>query len=616
QPLVLILEDLQWVSQSLEPLKQILLVQEQLPTLMIVGNYRNDETPMLRVDLADMTYLNLGRLDKVDIKKLATSILGERGAHSDVIQALQQHSEGNAFFVAETVRAIAEEQGSLEKVTAAELSKVVFTSSMEELMKRRLIKVDVKYAEIQTLAAIIGREVDIQLLTHTHDEAHVGAWLRDAAEHSVLNIQENTWRFAHDKLRETLIVNIPNDILPQIHRTAAETIEAIYPDEAEYNEALLAHWQAAKDLDKAYQYLLPVVEYMMKIGKYTAVQNLLHRMLDQLQDNDKRCIPLWNWLARSTEQQGNVVESQKSAQRAFQLATEVNDSAGLAMSLYNLGVIAFIEGKYESAFELHQQGLAIRKEIQDQKGITESLNHMAIVVADQGDFDSALDLFEQSLVIQQKRGDKRGIATSLNNIGTVSRLQGNITRARALHQQSLAIKQELGDKRGIVSNLNNLANIQEDDDLAKELYQQSLAINQNLGDKRGIFHGFLGLAKIAFKQSDEQAPSWYVQALHTAYSIQAIPQTLSAILGLSGVLLQRGQAKRATQLIGLVQYHPAQNHSTRDEVNELMPLLEATISPDSLQAALERGKELNLDTVVQELLDEFGEDTEIIDKNL
>ncbi|MEO1166447.1 MAG: hypothetical protein AAFV98_21900, partial [Chloroflexota bacterium] len=175
---------------------------------------------------------------------------------------------------------------------------------------------------------------------------------------------------------------------------------------------------------------------------------------------------------------------------------------------------------------------------------------------------------------------------------------------------------ELGDKRGIVSNLNNLANIQEDDDLAKELYQQSLAINQNLGDKRGIFHGFLGLAKIAFKQSDEQAPSWYVQALHTAYSIQAIPQTLSAILGLSGVLLQRGQAKRATQLIGLVQYHPAQNHSTRDEVNELMPLLEATISPDSLQAALERGKELNLDTVVQELLDEFGEDTEIIDKNL
>jgi hypothetical protein len=37
-----------------------------------------------------------------------------------------------------------------------------------------------------------------------------------------------------------------------------------------------------------------------------------------------------------------------------------------------------------------------------------------------------------------------------------------------------------------------------------------------------------------------------------------------------------------------------------------MPLLQAALSPKDLAAAIEAGKTLDLDTVVQELLDEFG----------
>ncbi len=39
-----------------------------------------------------------------------------------------------------------------------------------------------------------------------------------------------------------------------------------------------------------------------------------------------------------------------------------------------------------------------------------------------------------------------------------------------------------------------------------------------------------------------------------------------------------------------------------------MPQLEAVLPPDELHTALERGKSLDLDTVVQELLAEFGGD--------
>lgn len=38
------------------------------------------------------------------------------------------------------------------------------------------------------------------------------------------------------------------------------------------------------------------------------------------------------------------------------------------------------------------------------------------------------------------------------------------------------------------------------------------------------------------------------------------------------------------------------------------PQLEAALSPEDLQAALERGKSLDLDTVITELLEEFASD--------
>ena len=171
--------------------------------------------------------------------------------------------------------------------------------------------------------------------------------------------------------------------------------------------------------------------------------------------------------------------------------------------------------------------------------------------------------------------------------------------------------QQLGEQRGIAICLNNLGNIalnQGEYARATDLYQQSLAIRQQLGDQYGIANSLIGLASAAIKQGEAQAASLYGQALRMAYSIQAIPQTLWATLGLASVILQSGQAKRATHHVGFAQSHPAKDNDVRQALAEIMPLLEAALSPEELQAALERGKLLDLDTVVQELLAEFAPD--------
>lgn len=609
QPIVILLEDLQWAGESLTVLQQMLRVSRDLPKLMVVANYRDDEAPDLPKKLARMTHIKLNRLDAQAVTDLSKAMLGETGMTEGVRQLLQNESEGNTFFIIETLRALAETSGKLENIDQVTLPHGVFTGGMKMVMRRRLSKVDTQYTEIQTLAAIIGREIDVKLLTHAHNAENVDAWLSNAAEYGVISIQDNVWRFAHDKLRETLIVDIADEALPQIHRTAAETIEATYPNDNDYNESLLAHWKQVGDLDKIHYYLLPVAENLIEIqGTYTIAKTHIQALLDYLPKDDGRCVALWNKLSRIAELQDNYDMCQHNAEQARRLATTINDQEGLALSLERLATIAWKQGEHARAISLYQQSLAIFQQLGDQHGIAKILNGLGIVTKNQGEHNRATDFHQQSLAIFQQLGDQRGIAMGLGNLGIVAKNQGDYARANDFCQQGLAIFQQLGDQRMVAMLLYNLgftAYKQGRYTRAIDFYQQSLAIDQQLGIQWSICRGFLGLGWVASKQGNSQAIHWFVQALRTAHRVQLIPEILWSIVGFVDYLLKDGQTERAVQYMGLVQHHPAQDSNVRDALAGIIPRLETTVSSNIRQTMLEQGKALDLDTVVQKLLDEF-----------
>jgi eukaryotic-like serine/threonine-protein kinase len=59
QPILLLLEDLHWADESLVPLKQMLTITDQLPMLMVVATYRNDEKP-------DLPFTTVHFLERID----------------------------------------------------------------------------------------------------------------------------------------------------------------------------------------------------------------------------------------------------------------------------------------------------------------------------------------------------------------------------------------------------------------------------------------------------------------------------------------------------------------------------------------------------------------------
>jgi eukaryotic-like serine/threonine-protein kinase len=70
----------------------------------------------------------------------------------------------------------------------------------------------------------------------------------------VLEVQENRWRFAHDKLREGLLENMLPEQRHALHRRVAEAIEHMYPGDPAQTAILALHWGQVGDAQKEVHY--------------------------------------------------------------------------------------------------------------------------------------------------------------------------------------------------------------------------------------------------------------------------------------------------------------------------------------------------------------------------
>jgi serine/threonine protein kinase len=299
QPIVLLLEDLQWADDSLEILKRINRIVSNHP-LLVIGTFRDDEQPNLPMILADMNYLTLERLEDQAIGNLVVSILGENGKKPDLINFLIRETEGNIFFILEVMRYLSEGIEHLTDILKLDLPKSAFSGGMRTVVQRRLEQIPEQSLALLSMAAIAGRALDLNLLQTIAKKDNLEDWLRSVS--SVLDVRDNQYIFSHDKLREGLLDKITAEQAPNMHRKIAETIEQIYPDNNAYSALLAFHWDKARDLVKAVHYSIQAGNQALTAGSYreaTAIFNRTIELAKQLNFSDVERAHLEFLLGRS-----------------------------------------------------------------------------------------------------------------------------------------------------------------------------------------------------------------------------------------------------------------------------------------------------------------------------
>jgi DNA-binding SARP family transcriptional activator len=259
QPLLLLLDDLQWCDQdTLEWLHYLLRFGSEVP-LLIVGTMRTEEVgprhPLMTLltDLrstGQLTEVALGPLDASETAELGM-FLARRGLDPDEERRLYAETEGQPLFVVETVRAgLAGAERALLAGTRPTPVGERTASSMDRLPPKihaviaaRLAQLSDSARELVRLAATIGRAFTLDLLIQVSDDdmdSLVGVldelWQRRIVrEHGT-----SAYDFSHDKIREVAYAEMSAARRALLHRRVAHALEHIHAADLDTISARLA----------------------------------------------------------------------------------------------------------------------------------------------------------------------------------------------------------------------------------------------------------------------------------------------------------------------------------------------------------------------------------------
>jgi predicted ATPase/uncharacterized protein HemY len=201
----------------------------------------------------------------------------------------------------------------------------------------------------------------------------------------------------------------------------------------------------------------------------------------------------------------DYAKAHSKLEQSLALYRELGDRGGVSIALSNLGYLARVHGDYPAARSLLEESLAILTELGEKSRRAWLLNNLGYIADNEGDYPTAHSHYEQSLALSRELGDRNGIAMALRNLGSVARVEGDYHTARSLLEESLAIFRELGEKKSIAMALINLGYVaysEEDYPPARSLYEQSLALFREVRDKAGIAWSLQCLGNVAHSEGD------------------------------------------------------------------------------------------------------------------
>jgi PAS domain S-box-containing protein len=274
-PLVIFVDDLQWLDPATLTLIEYLLLHPDTRHLLLIGAYRDNEVDpahplMLKLeDLrqagAKVDQIVLGPLSVDDINQLLCDTLrrapDEMRPFAELVH--RRSGGGNPFFAGQFLTSLAEERliefDPFSRSWTWDLDAIVdkkFSDNPVDLMAGRLRRLAPEAQEALKLLACLGSHADFATLAKLRNESDeaMHASFRDAVRAGAAVSREGSYRFFHDRVQEAAYALIPTEDRAELHlriarllvtETAQERVaEKIYDlvNQLNLGSALISEW--------------------------------------------------------------------------------------------------------------------------------------------------------------------------------------------------------------------------------------------------------------------------------------------------------------------------------------------------------------------------------------
>jgi len=420
QPVLLVIEDLQWADPSTLELLGLILDQAPTTRLLAVGTYR----PVFQPPWPARSYitpLTLSRLPEPQVEAMVAGITGGKSLPAEVRERVVRQTDGVPLFVEELTKTVLE-SGLLEEredryELTGPLPPLAIPTTLEDALQARLDRLS-HTGEVAQWGAVLGREFPYELLQA------VGPWEEEVLQAELGQLvaaellyqrgfpPQASYQFKHALVQEAAYQSLLRSTRQQWHQRTAEVLVARFPQVAETQPEVVARHYTQAGLPE------PAIAYWQRAGQRSlerfanaeAIQHLRAALdlLASLPDTPERAhrelklrlalgpplMALQGWAAPEVEQ---------VYRRARELCQQVEETPHLFPALAGLCVFHCVRGDFRTARELGAQCLRLAQKAQDSAFLLEAHSLLGTTSYYIGEFVAARQHLEQAIALYDRQ---------------------------------------------------------------------------------------------------------------------------------------------------------------------------------------------------------------------
>jgi class 3 adenylate cyclase/tetratricopeptide (TPR) repeat protein len=250
QTLVLVFEDLHWIDSETQALLDNLVESLPAAPVLLLVNYR----PEYRHSWGGLTYYTQLRLDPLppeSAEEFLGALLGRDPGLDPLKHALITRTEGNPFFLEESVRAVVEtgclvgERGAYR--LARPLPAIEVPATVQAVLAARIDRLPPLDKAILQMASVVGKDIPFALLQaiaeETDDELHAAIARLQAREflYEMGIFPDLEYTFKHALTHDVTYGSLLQDRRRHLHGQIVDAIERLYSDRLPEHVERLGH---------------------------------------------------------------------------------------------------------------------------------------------------------------------------------------------------------------------------------------------------------------------------------------------------------------------------------------------------------------------------------------
>ncbi len=452
-PLHLILDDLHWADTPTWELLASLTRRTFSSPLLAIGLFRMEDLPAERrtllraIQRSDSVWtLDLPRLTPTETADLARHLTPQKADNPIFIQRLYHETEGNPFFIVETVRAL-QESGSVQMP----VSLASIPHSIQRVIEARLDRLDPNSREALACAAAIGRSFTFPLLQEILGDASetIIAFIEEWLQRGLVYEDKQGYDFRHDKFRQVVYAGLSRARREFIHGRIANVLElAIPPADV---TTLAYHYARSNQPLKALPYLTQAGEQALRLRSYHEARqfglqavNLLGQLPGPRQRSERIDINLQ--LAQAYAFTGDMQRAIEILNETEHLAAVLGDEQRLGQIFRRAAQFFWLRGQPGTANDYARRSLRVAEELGDIGLLDATLRMLGRISIALAAFDDAIayllryvNIHDESVETDRRSNRPADLPIVLGYLGVAYSRVGAWERAIAVSERGLAM---------------------------------------------------------------------------------------------------------------------------------------------------------------------------------